>query len=106
MEVCVKGPYAHNLLREGDDAIVELVRLCRETVGPEMAMMVDVAYAWSDWKEALRVMRRLEPFDLFFLETPLPSDDLEVYFRLSDTTNNLLAAPERRTTESSLSVPL
>jgi hypothetical protein len=25
------------------------------------------------------VIRRLEPFDLFFLETPLPSDDLEGY---------------------------
>ncbi len=94
MEVCVKGPYAHNLLRESDDAIVELVRLCRETVGPDMAMMVDVAYAWSDWKEALRVMRRLEPFDLFFLETPLPSDDLEGYARLAGATNIRIAAGE------------
>ena len=48
MEICIKGPYAHNLLREGDDAIVELVGLCREAVGPKMTMMVDVAYAWSD----------------------------------------------------------
>ena len=98
MEVCVKGPYTHNLLREGDDAIVELVRLCRETVGPDMAMMVDVAYAWSDWKEALRVMRRLEPFDLFFLETPLPSDDLEGYARLADATPIRIAAGEWLTT--------
>jgi L-alanine-DL-glutamate epimerase-like enolase superfamily enzyme len=98
MEVCVKGPYTHNLLREGDDAIVELVRLCRETVGPDMAMMVDVAYAWSDWKEALRVMRRLEPFNLFFLETPLPSDDLEGYARLADATPIRIAAGEWLTT--------
>ena len=62
---------------EGDEAIVELVALCRETAGPDIAIMVDVAYVWSDWKEALRVLCRLEPFDLFFLEAPLPSDDLE-----------------------------
>jgi L-alanine-DL-glutamate epimerase-like enolase superfamily enzyme len=98
MEICVKGPYAHNLLREGDDAIVELVRLCREAVGPDMAMMVDVAYAWSDWKEALRVMCRLEPFDLFFLETPLPSDDLEGYARLAEATSIRIAAGEWLTT--------
>jgi len=94
MEICIKGPYAHNLLREGDDAIVELVGLCRQTVGPEMIMMVDVAYAWSDWKEALRITRRIEPFDIFFLETPLPSDDLEGYARLADATSVRIAAGE------------
>jgi L-alanine-DL-glutamate epimerase-like enolase superfamily enzyme len=98
MEVCVKGPYSHNLLREGDEAIVELVGLCRETVGPDMAMMVDVAYAWADWKEALRVIRRLEPFDLFFLETPLPSDDLEGYARLAEAAGIRIAAGEWLTT--------
>jgi L-alanine-DL-glutamate epimerase-like enolase superfamily enzyme len=98
MEICVKGPYTHNLLHEGDDAIVELVGICRETIGPEMAMMVDVAYAWSDWKEALRVIRKLEPFDLFFLETPLPSDDLDGYARLADATEVRIAAGEWLTT--------
>lgn len=98
MEICIKGPYAHNRLREGDEAIVELVRLCREAVGPEMVMMVDVAYAWSDWKEALRVIRRLEPFDLFFLETPLPSDDLDGYSRLAEASEVRIAAGEWLTT--------
>jgi L-alanine-DL-glutamate epimerase-like enolase superfamily enzyme len=98
MEICIKGPYAHNLLREGDDAIVELVGMCRDAAGPEMTMMVDVAYAWSDWKEALRVMRRIEPFDIFFLETPLASDDLEGYARLADATSIRIAAGEWLTT--------
>lgn len=98
MEICIKGPYAHNLLREGDDAIVELVGLCRDAAGPEMTMMVDVAYAWSDWKEALRVMRRIEPFDIFFLETPLASDDLEGYARLANATSIRIAAGEWLTT--------
>src|SRR5260370_11459836 len=105
MEVCVKGPYTHNLLREGDDAIVELVRLCRETVGPDMAMMVDVAYAWSDWKEALRVMRRLEHLDLFFLVTPLPSDDLQGYARLAEARSTRVAAGEGRPTRFQLADP-
>jgi L-alanine-DL-glutamate epimerase-like enolase superfamily enzyme len=94
LEVCIKGPYAHNHLHEGDDAIVELVAACREVAGPEMTLMVDVAYCWSDWKEALKVLRRLEEYDIFFVETPLPSDDLEGYAKLSDATQIRIAAGE------------
>jgi len=94
LEVCIKGPYAHNRLSEGDEAIVELVAACREAVGPAMRLMVDVAYAWSDWKEALRVLRRLEDYDIFFAETPLPSDDLEGYARLSEASAIRIAAGE------------
>jgi len=98
MEICVKGPYAHNLLREADDAFIALVAACRESIGPEMTMMVDVAYAWSDWKEALRVLRQIEQYDVFFVETPLRSDDLEGYARLADATSIRIAAGEWLTT--------
>ena len=94
LEICIKGPYAHNRLREGDEAIVELVAACREAAGLAMTLMVDVAYCWSDWKEALRVLRRLEKYDIFFVETPLSSDDLEGYARLSDVTPIRIAAGE------------
>ena len=94
VEVCVKGPYAHNRLREGDEAIIELVGACREAAGKEMVLMVDVAYCWSNWKEALRVCRSLERFDLFFLETPLPSDDLVGLARLAAATDIRIAAGE------------
>ena len=94
MEICINGPYSHNLLQEGDDAIVEIVAACRETVGPDMTMMVDVAYAWSNWKDALRTIRQLEKYDVFFVETPLRSDDLDGYARLADATSVQIAAGE------------
>ena len=53
LEVCINGPYSHNGLQEDDEAIVSMVAECREAVGPEMVLMVDVAYAWSDAKRAL-----------------------------------------------------
>jgi len=77
LETIVKGPYAHNGLSEGDEAIVELVRACREAVGPEITMMVDVGYCWPNAQAALGIMRDLAEHDLFFLETPLSPDDLE-----------------------------
>ncbi len=94
LEICIKGPYAHNRLHEGDEAVVELVAACREAVGPEMVLMVDVAYCWSDWKEALRVCRRLEEYDIYFLETPLAADDLDGLARLAEATDIRIAAGE------------
>jgi L-alanine-DL-glutamate epimerase-like enolase superfamily enzyme len=94
LEVCIKGPYTHHRLQEGNEAVVELVGACREAVGREMILMVDVAYCWSDWKEALRVCRSLEEYDLFFLETPLPVDDLDGLARLANSTNIRIASGE------------
>ena len=96
--MCVKGPYAHNKLNEGDNAIIEIVAACREGVGPDFVMMVDVCYCWSNAKEALRVIRQLEPFDLFFLETPLQLDDLDGYAFLHDHAGIPIAAGELQNT--------
>jgi L-alanine-DL-glutamate epimerase-like enolase superfamily enzyme len=93
-EVCIKGPYAHMGLNAKDEEIVEVVAAVREAIGPAVTLLVDVAYTWREYKEALRVMRRLEPFDLFFLETPLPADDLDGYARLADATDIRIAAGE------------
>ena len=94
LEVCLKGPYAHYRLKEGDEAIVELVAACREAVGTEMTLMVDVAYCWADWEEALRVCRQLEKYNVFFLETPLQVDDLDGLARLADATEIRIASGE------------
>lgn len=98
MEVCLKGPYAHNSISEGDDAIVEVVAACREAVGPDFVMMVDVAYCWTDPKEALRVLQRLEPYDIYFIETPLDVDDLDGYAFLHDHSPIRIAAGEWQNT--------
>ena len=66
-------------------------------------MMVDVAYGWSDAQRALRMLERLAPFDLFFMETPLDIDDLDGYAYLHDR----VADPDRggRVAEHALGVP-
>ena len=77
-----------------DEAIVELVRLGREAIGPEMVLMVDVGYCWKRWEEAAAVFRRLEPYNLYFIETPLPPDDLAGYAQLRQNTSIPIAAGE------------
>jgi L-alanine-DL-glutamate epimerase-like enolase superfamily enzyme len=98
LEVCIHGPYAHNDLAEKDEEIVNIVAACREAVGPEMVLMVDVAYAWSDAKQALRILRLLEPYDLFFVETPLDIDDLEGHALLHAASPVRIAAGEWQNT--------
>ncbi len=98
MEVCVKGPYAHNGIQDSDDLIVECVAACREAAGADFVMMADVCYCWSNAKEALRVLQWLEPFDLFFVETPLQLDDLDGYAYLHDHSPIRIAAGELQNT--------
>lgn len=95
LEICIKGPYAHNRIQVNDDGdIARIVGECRKAVGPDMTLMVDVAYAWSDWKAALRAIAMFEEHDIYFVETPLPSDDLDGYARLSAASPVRLAAGE------------
>ena len=94
VEICINGPYSHNNLQESDRDVVELVAACREALGTEMNMMVDVAYAWADVKSALWVCDRIQPYDVFFLETPLRVDDLDGTRRLAERTPIRLAAGE------------
>lgn len=98
LEVCINGPYAHNGLNERDEHVIDIVAACREAVGPDFTLMVDVAYAWSDPKQALRVLRQLEPYDIFFLETPLDIDDLDGHAFLVDRSPIRIAAGEWQNT--------
>ena len=77
LEVTLDGPYAHMGLREPWERGTEVIAAVREAVGPDMALMVDVQYAFRDADTCLRTLRDWEPFGLFFVETPVASDDLE-----------------------------
>ena len=55
---------------------VERVRRVREALGPDVGLLVDVNQGWDE-ATAIRVGRELEAFDLYWLEEPLPYQDLE-----------------------------
>jgi L-alanine-DL-glutamate epimerase-like enolase superfamily enzyme len=84
LEPLLSGPYRHGVLDEPDERITEIVAAVREAVGPEMTLMVDVGYAWDDVDRAERVLREWRDLDVYFVETPLRSDDLGGYARLHD----------------------
>lgn len=59
------------------DATRDLERLAaiRRTV-PEARLRVDANTAWS-WEESYRLVREMVPFNVEFVEQPLPPDDLD-----------------------------
>jgi L-alanine-DL-glutamate epimerase-like enolase superfamily enzyme len=79
-------------MHEPDERVVEVAEAVRKRVGPEMTLMVDVQYAWSDVERAIRTIRALGDVDLFFVETPLWADDLDGYARLHDASPGIRIA--------------
>ena len=83
MEVTPTGPYAHKGLKASHEDMTAVIGEVRAAVGKDFTLMVDVQYAFPDANTCLRAIRPWVDFDLFFVETPLPSDDLDGYARLS-----------------------
>jgi L-alanine-DL-glutamate epimerase-like enolase superfamily enzyme len=98
LEVCINGPYSHNGLQAPDEEGVAIVAACREAVGPDFTLMVDVAYAWPSAEHALRVLEMLAPYNLYFLETPIDIDDIEGHALLAERSPIPIAAGEWQNT--------
>ena len=98
LEVTPSGPYVHKGLQIKPAQATELLAGVRHAVGPDFVLMVDVQYAFPDADSCLAVIKDWERFNLFFLETPLPSDDLAGYARLANEQSIPIAAGEWLTT--------
>jgi L-alanine-DL-glutamate epimerase-like enolase superfamily enzyme len=97
-EVTLEGPFAHTGIREPWERSTEVLEAVRSAIGPDVALLVDVQYAFPDADTALRVVRDWQDLDLYFVETPLWPDDLEGYARLSAEQPIPIAAGEWLTT--------
>jgi L-alanine-DL-glutamate epimerase-like enolase superfamily enzyme len=97
-EVTLEGPYAHTGLREPWERSTEVLAGVRNAIGPNVALLVDVQYAFPDAKTALRVLDDWREFDLYFVETPLWPDDLDGYRQVAEGQPIPIAAGEWLTT--------
>jgi L-alanine-DL-glutamate epimerase-like enolase superfamily enzyme len=70
----------------------------REAIGPDVALLVDVQYAFPDAETCIRVARDWAPYDVYFLETPLWPDDLEGHARVAESVPMPVASGEWLTT--------
>lgn len=82
--------------RVSDSLDIELVRAARDAAGSR-DLMLDIGLVW-DAAQATKMARRFEAFDVFWIEEPLPPDDLTGYARLADSVDVRIAAGEQETT--------
>jgi L-alanine-DL-glutamate epimerase-like enolase superfamily enzyme len=62
---------------------VDRVRVARETVGPRARLALDANNAWTMPSDALRFARAVERYEPWWLEEPLPPDDIEGHARVA-----------------------
>lgn len=72
---------------------VERLRAVRDAVGPRMDIMVDANQSMTG-PEAIRRARALEPLDIFWIEEPMPADDVSGHVRLAEATSIPVAVGE------------
>ncbi len=62
---------------------VENVRRMRAALGPEIEIMIDVNQGWTA-DLAIEMGRRFAPYDIYWLEEPVPADDFAGYRRVAE----------------------
>ncbi|QHW33089.1 mandelate racemase/muconate lactonizing enzyme family protein [Paenibacillus rhizovicinus] len=73
---------------------IELVRTIRSVIGDENRLMIDVGQVW-DVKHAIRMAAEFERYGVYWMEEPLPPDDLTGYKLLSEQAGIYIATGEQ-----------
>jgi L-alanine-DL-glutamate epimerase-like enolase superfamily enzyme len=72
---------------------IERIRLIRETVGPDIALMVDINQRWKS-HEAISIGRRIEDIGLAWLEDPIAATDYQGLAKVADALATPICAGE------------
>ena len=94
----IKMQVAHLFTHDED---VANVRDMRAALGDEIEIMVDVNQGWTA-EEAITVGRRLDDYDITWLEEPVIADDFDGYHRIADAIRTPVVGGENHFTHHDL----
>ncbi len=77
---------------------LERIKLVRETIGPNIDLALDVNYGWS-FETAIRMAKKLEQYDIYWLEEPIPPDEIDNHAKLAAETSIPIAVGETHATK-------
>ncbi len=73
--------------------MVEVTRAVREAVGPDVMLAMDAHWKYSV-NDAIRLAQALEPFDLLWLEDPVPPENIEAQRHVTHSTRTPICTGE------------
>jgi L-alanine-DL-glutamate epimerase-like enolase superfamily enzyme len=85
--------------RESLEKDIEMVKTIRDAVGDDVKLIVDAGRPW-EWNasRAITTIKRIEKYDIFFLEEPLPPDDIDGYVQISAAVDTPVSGGETLST--------
>jgi L-alanine-DL-glutamate epimerase-like enolase superfamily enzyme len=81
-----------------DRRLAECIEEGRRTVGDDVVLMLSFGFRWTDWRDALRVMRRIDDLGIYLAQAALPHDDLAGHAELTRRVDTRIAGAESVTT--------
>jgi galactonate dehydratase len=82
------------LSRQEEDAAIAIVDAVAKTVGPKVGLMIE-AHGRLALGDAIRFMRRLEPYNIVWVEEPVAADNLDLLKEAKKASTLPIAAGER-----------
>ena len=80
---------------------VQNVRRMREALGPDIDIMIDVNMGWTA-DMAIHAGKRIQEYDVYWLEEPVPADDFSGYMRVADKLDMRIVGGETHFTRFNL----
>jgi D-arabinonate dehydratase len=77
---------------------LERIKLVRETIGPNVDLAVDVNSGWS-LTTAIRMAKKMEQYNIYWLEEPIPPDEIDNHAKLAAETSIPIAIGETHSTK-------
>ncbi|GBD10782.1 D-galactonate dehydratase [bacterium HR23] len=80
--------------KEEEEFAIACVRAVREAVGPQVDLLIECHGRFNMWS-AIRMAHKLEPFDPFFYEEPIPPDNVDAMAAVASAIRIPIATGER-----------
>ena len=77
----------------GIETDIEYIRAVRQAIGDDMILMVDANHAYNA-AEAIRLSRKMERYDVYWFEEPVPPEDIDGYIEVKQKSNILITGGE------------
>lgn len=90
--------FGGGILGDNDNTDYEIIKAVREELGDDFEMQIDLASKWSTYGRAAGMFKRLDKFNLNWIEEPVLADDMNGYAKLSGMSGAKLAGGESLTT--------